>query len=199
MPSGYTADVAEGKVTSLKEFALTCARAFGALIEMRDEPHDAPIPKQFEVDTSHYDEVINDAQVDLDRLLNSTPEELETLCLARNERVKEYSLERLRKNEDTRANYLSMIAKVEAWEDAPENMKEFMLQQLNDSLKYDVSDDPLKYCDTVMNVEEWVESETESLRRQIENYTEYREEEIARVKDRNEWLAKFHKSIENLD
>ena len=43
MPTGYTADIQDGKITTLREYALSCARAFGALIMMRDDPHDAPI------------------------------------------------------------------------------------------------------------------------------------------------------------
>lgn len=37
MPTGYTASVQEGKVTEFRDFAMECARAFGALVMMRDE------------------------------------------------------------------------------------------------------------------------------------------------------------------
>src|SRR5438309_7441629 len=50
MPTGYTADVGNGKVTDFATFALTCARGFGALITMRDDPMDAEIPDEFPVD-----------------------------------------------------------------------------------------------------------------------------------------------------
>jgi len=48
MPTGYTYPVVEGKITEFSDFALSCARAFGALITMRDDPHDTPIPETFE-------------------------------------------------------------------------------------------------------------------------------------------------------
>ena len=35
MPTGYTAAVCSGEITEIKDFALSCARAFGALITMR--------------------------------------------------------------------------------------------------------------------------------------------------------------------
>lgn len=47
MPTGYTQDLADGKDVTFEQFAMKCARAFGALIEMRDEPMDAEIPKKF--------------------------------------------------------------------------------------------------------------------------------------------------------
>ena len=53
MPTGYTADVGDGKVVEFSEFVMQCARAFGALITMRDDPHDAPIPDEFSPDAYH--------------------------------------------------------------------------------------------------------------------------------------------------
>jgi hypothetical protein len=38
MPTGYTAGVADGTITEFREYALLCARAFGACIMLRDEP-----------------------------------------------------------------------------------------------------------------------------------------------------------------
>lgn len=41
MPTGCTAKLHEDD-QSFRDFALTCARAFGATIAMREEPLDAP-------------------------------------------------------------------------------------------------------------------------------------------------------------
>ena len=49
MPTGYTADLYDGKDVSFEDFTLNCARAFGALVSLRDEP-DAEIPDEFKVD-----------------------------------------------------------------------------------------------------------------------------------------------------
>lgn len=48
MPTGYTASVADGTTTTLRAFALQCARAFGATVTMRDDPMSAEIPERFE-------------------------------------------------------------------------------------------------------------------------------------------------------
>jgi hypothetical protein len=48
MPTGYTDGVQDGTVKTLKEYALICARAFGATITMRDAPLDIAIPEKFE-------------------------------------------------------------------------------------------------------------------------------------------------------
>ena len=41
MPTGYTHDIPAG--ITFRQFALNCARAFGANIAMRDDPADKPI------------------------------------------------------------------------------------------------------------------------------------------------------------
>ena len=58
MPTGYTLELYDGKDITFEEFVLKCARAFGALINMRDEPRDAPIPERFEPSYYHLKELI---------------------------------------------------------------------------------------------------------------------------------------------
>ena len=43
MATGYTFNVVDGQITTLSDFAMQCARAFGLLIDMRDAPSDAPM------------------------------------------------------------------------------------------------------------------------------------------------------------
>ncbi len=57
MPTGYTAILME-KGQTFQEFIMGCARAFGALIEMRDSPNDAPIPDKFEPSDYHAKRII---------------------------------------------------------------------------------------------------------------------------------------------
>ena len=40
MPSGYTENIYYGKEVTFKDFALGCARAFGACVMQRDDPAD---------------------------------------------------------------------------------------------------------------------------------------------------------------
>lgn len=57
MTTGYTVDMYEGKEVSFPEFATKCARAFGALVSMREEPLDAPIPEEFKPSSYHVEQL----------------------------------------------------------------------------------------------------------------------------------------------
>ena len=51
MPTGYTDLINNG--CTFNEFVMGCARAFGATIDMRDEPLGAEIPEKFELSDYH--------------------------------------------------------------------------------------------------------------------------------------------------
>lgn len=48
MPTGYTAYIKDGKITSGKEFLKLCTRAFGIAVDLKDESLDVPTPNHFE-------------------------------------------------------------------------------------------------------------------------------------------------------
>jgi len=73
MPTGCTAKLmSEGQ--TFHEFIMQCARNFGALIMMRDDPWDAPIPDKFEPYGYHAKKLI-EAREELKRLNNMSDEE----------------------------------------------------------------------------------------------------------------------------
>lgn len=47
MPTGYTAFIEDGDITTGKEFLLLCLRNFGIAIDVRDEPLTVPTPTHF--------------------------------------------------------------------------------------------------------------------------------------------------------
>lgn len=66
MPTGYTNRIQNGEITEFKDFALACARAFGALISMRDDALDAPMPAEILPDTKYHDDHIAAATLEID-------------------------------------------------------------------------------------------------------------------------------------
>ena len=48
MPTGYTAHIEDGEITTGKEFLKLCTRAFGVAVSLKDEPLSTPTPSSFE-------------------------------------------------------------------------------------------------------------------------------------------------------
>lgn len=199
MPTGYTAAVSDGTIVELKDFIWQCARAMGALIMMRDEPGDAPIPEKFDP-SSYYKDKFDEAKKELAELLAMAPDDLSTAAVADfDERVRAWRLSQQRElNQKTR--YRTMLAKVEAWTPPSSDhvgLKEFMLQQLNESIKFDTGFKPAPEPKP-MTGEEWRAERLEELTWEVNYDAKNYAQEVERVNNRNEWLAKLRQSMEAL-
>lgn len=195
MPTGYTASVDDGTMVEFRDFALLCARAFGALIEMRDEPLSTALPTEIKPDTSYHDRKIEESRGRLAELTTMTSDDVRDAHeTAKSEyrrgKVKYLSERRLRVK-----RHQSMIEKVEAW--APptpdhEEMKKFMLQQLNVSKP--IGDD--RYWATEPGeCFEWHKAQIEHAGNDLAYHLKSRDDEIARASGRNEWLQKLVASL----
>ena len=196
MPTVYASYIQDGKITELRDFALLCARAFGATIRMRDDPLSTPIPERFEPHTSYYDKNIAVAQEALNTILSLSAEE----CLIRTQEAHAAELARRAEREKTRLlhkkRYEDMLSKIYVW-NPPKDIEplcEFMIKQLTESLDFDCSpwdDEPLPDPDG----EEWRRTELAEAERNLKYYSEKRDEEIRRTEDRNKWLASLRTSL----
>jgi hypothetical protein len=198
MPTGYTADVQSGKVTEFCDFALQCARNFGALILMRDEPHGAPIPEEFKPSTYNQTEA-EEAEAEITRLraLDANgvqaayDAELMDLC-RQHER---YRSER----REQKQRYEAMLEKVRAWQPPSfehHGMKKFMLEQLQSSIEWDCSDTyespPPKREDASV----WLARTISRLYASIERNRKSQLEENERTAKRNEWVRQLRESLQ---
>lgn len=194
MPTGYTAPVADGTITTLRDFALRCSRAFGALVSMRDDPLDAPLPEKLIPSDWNFTRLV-EARQRLATLQSMSDAEKTAAAEAWNRGNEAAKQKYLAENNERRSRYQAMIAKVEAWEGAPEGLKPFMLSQLNSSLEFDVSDDPLRFHPAARSVEEWFEAELKEALRLIEYHDKEHRAEVERVAERQAWLDQLRASL----
>jgi hypothetical protein len=196
MPTGYTAGVADGKITAFQTFALQCARAFGATILMRDDPMDAPIPESFEPSAFYAGELAK-AQDELARLRSLTPDEA---ARARDDAHAEAVaswIRRVAERTETRNRYNAMLAEVVKWEPPTTEhvaLKEFMLQQLHESIRFDCNDswdaEPTK-----PSAHEWLADRIKRAEDNIERYTTEHANEVERTQGRNAWIKVLRDSL----
>lgn len=197
MPTGYADPVRRGEITTLRDFALSCARAFGACITMRDEPADAPIPEEFQPSTRFYDEKEAAAEARLAELMGLTMADAEARALADyTEQVARWHERRARRAAD-RERYEAMLTQVEAWTPpGPDHVefKAFMLQQLRQSIDFDCSD---KYdaAPERKSGPDWLADARTTATRDLERARRNRAEEINRVAGRNRWLRDLRDAL----
>ena len=194
MPTGYTLDLYDGKDITFEEFVLKCARAFGALIDMRDEPMDAPIPERFEPSDYHLKE-LEKAKKRLEDVKEWNKEKAEQEAERAYQEALKKREEFVKKNNLIRKRYEDMLSKVQKWKPPTiehVNLKQFMIQQLVESIEYDcfIPEMPQR-----LSGEEYKEQQIKKALSDIDYHEREYAEEVNRVYERNRWLLSLRESL----
>lgn len=189
MPTGYTAGVADGTITDFTEYALTCARAFGACI-MRDIPEFQP---------SDYHEK---------RLAESESQLSTFLAMSESDRREMHASEHTAKVADAERNvaerkqqlerYEAMLAKAKSFEcPSPEHKEyaKFLVSQLEESIRFDC--DTSYYADLIhpITFEEWKYETMKRLAHSIDYHRKSHREEVERTESRNRWVRQLKEAL----
>ena len=192
MPTGYTAGIEDGTITTLRDYALTCARAFGACFSLRDEPLGAA-PEKILPDTAYYDSQIQDCTATIKRLMDMSDLEREE------EAQKAFDLETKRYKDRaeeiilTRQRYESLQSATVAWcpPTALSELRLFMLQQIEISIRSDWN-----YVLPVrLSGDEWRAAEMKEASVRLARYTGERVKILQRAEESNKWLAEVSASV----
>ena len=196
MPTGYTLDLYDGKDLTFEEFVLKCARAFGALIGMRDKSIVAPIPERFEPSDYHLKELEKTK-----KRLKEIKEWNEDKAKQEAERAYQEALKKreefIKKNKLIRKRYEDMLSKVQKWKPPTpdhEGLKQFMIQQLEESIEYDcfILEMPQR-----LSGEEYKEQQIKKALNDIDYHEKEYAKEVNRVYERNKWLLSLRESLKN--
>lgn len=196
MPTGYTCDVQNGKITEFKDFALKCARAFGANIMMRDDPMDAPI-KEYEP-SSYHKEALEKAEKRLPEVQEMSPQECEEQAEKEYTEAKERNEKYISEANEQRERYEQMLEKVRSWippTSEHQGLKEFMIKQLTDSIEWDCSTEYYTNPERKTG-EQWRKDQIDSLKHDIEYHSKHHAEEVDRTNSRNEWNRQLFDSLD---
>lgn len=194
MSTGYTHRVESGEITTLREFALRCSCAF--LGEMRAVNREKPA--RFATPDPYYENSVREAEHRLRRVETMTDEECAAKARVDYDAEIERNREYVQRHEIESARFEAMIEKVTAWSPPQEfeSLKEFMLEQLIESVKWTkslLSDS--RRAPILRSVEEWRKAELEDARQSLEDAREYHENEVKGVAKRNEWVGLLFDSL----
>lgn len=197
MPTGYTHNVGDGTLTDFRDYAMQCARAFGALITMRDEPSGTEIPEKFEPSDYHV-KALDEAQARLAALHAMTIDQRQVAAdKAHADAVKSWDDYEARKVE-TRQRYERMLVAVDAWSPPTADhveMKKFMRQQLLDSISFDCG---AAYSPRPLPVkrDEWFYAAVEKAEHDVSYHMREHAKEVERAASRTAWVAALRTSLQ---
>ena len=145
MPTGFGYEVINGKVNSPEEFVRTCARAFGAFADKRDDPSgpvtddDLALHEVESSDERYYRERLNSAESELSDLENmSDPAKISMVEAKISHRLKEVESE-IKIIRKANKKFEEIVETLTKW-NPPEDyrrLKEFCIEQANMSFQDD--------------------------------------------------------------
>lgn len=192
MPTGFTCDIKDG--ITFERFALNCARAFGALINMRDDSLDAEIPDEIKP-SDHHVKALAEAEKEKKILENIHDSQIEKAAIKYNKtNQKEYE-RRLAENKDLFSKYQIMLKQVENWTpptDNHDNLKKFMIEQIMQSVKFDCYDQTMP---TKLTPNKWYKEKLKKCSDDIKYHTEELKKEQDRCKNKTDWIRALKTSL----
>lgn len=204
MPTGYTAAVQDGTITELEDYALQCARAFGACVMQRDDDPSEP-PKE-QVESPYHKDKIKEIQnkiKNIEKMSDIKLIEYEKSSLEKN--IRRYK-ERIVESLEQKTRYESMLDKVKAWQSpSPEhdNYKAFMIKQLEESIDFDCNNDywevelvkAVNDLENLENPSKIRKNLLEDAKRDLEYHQKEAAKETERVNARNQWIRRLNESL----
>ncbi len=197
MPTGYTHNVQDGSLTEFRGFALQCARAFGACIELRDSPAETPIPDEFKP-SDYHEKALVEAKATLARVLAMSDRDVARAADADYEADHESWVKRRERRRVERERYEAMLAHASAWTPPTaehEGLKTFMVEQLTQSIEFDCSSGSWDKMPTRKTEAAWRSDAIAQAERGVKMHAEEHAKEVARARGRTEWVRALRASV----
>lgn len=203
MPTGYTAYIEDGSITTGAEFLMLCSRAFGVAADLRDEPLSVATPEHVEPNTKCRDRYTKAIAILNAALALTTDEAREKMRQSHEEKVRT-AKSYLTTLEETNKRYDAVRKQVEAWVPPTKEhigIKEFALNQI------DISVDSDNYLESIRKdanavlddsdaaVAEYIAREIKFCEGDVERAKEAWNAEIKRTEKRNLYMRQFLDSL----
>lgn len=195
MPTGYTADLHDGKPVTFEQFVLKCSRAMGAAIMQRDESPDVEIRER--VLDDHYIQRVEKAAVMVHAAVDRTLPEWEVLQDTEITKAEAFREKYLADKDAMRTRYESMLEQIRAWvppTSEHQGLKDFMVEQIESSIRFDCSD-YLPEVQLRLSPDIYAANEIARLAKEYSRDAQYLAEERDRVAGQNAWVRQLRASL----
>lgn len=206
MPTGYTAYIEDGQITTGKKFLLLCSRGFGVAIDLKDEPLNVPTPTKFEPNKWYKDQ-LDKSLKHLEKITEMSMEEVKGMMIDDFDNNKKSISKCLKEANEKKTKYEKVCSEVESWIPPTEEhkgIKDFALEQIDMCVESErdisrymeelqeeliVTEDGVKkYYNDLLSNAKW----------KVEYYTEKWEGEKELAAKKTKFMEDFVKSLENM-
>jgi len=196
MPTGYTSKIADG--ISFEDFIMSCARAFGALVIMRDDPLNKTIPQEFRPSDYHKNKLV-EIEKELAEVKVLSSREALTKAKKEYQALLDGKEKGIRKAGELQRKYEEMLIKVKQWNPPTSDhigLKDFMIEQITSSIKFDCGTSCYEEQQIkLLTGSEWRAKRIQLLQKAVAYHTKEHLNEVARVAGRNDWIKKLRESL----
>jgi hypothetical protein len=196
MPTGYTAGILDGKTKTFKEYAMNCARNFGATMHMRDKPFDAPYeaPEPSDYHPKRIAET-NELLLSLEKLSDQDIISRERADLLKSKDAYEKGRKETEENSLKLKAFLEEAINFNPPTKEHEDLSNFMCKQLHDTINFDGStrfyDEKLVEIDTqlkTLNAEDIRNENRIRAYKDLSYHTENYQKELKRCHESKKWM-----------
>lgn len=169
----------------------------GALVTMRDEPSDKEIPEKLEPSDYHLKAKAT-AEDNLSTLNSLSSEDANKKSSDAFNSAELHRAEKLKEEAVIESRYNEMLAKAKAWVSPSKDhdkLKEFMVSQLEDSIKFDCGSSYYEKETAKITGEQWRNEQIEKAHKDIAYHLKNYREEVERTDNRNKWIDLLRNSI----
>jgi hypothetical protein len=203
MPTGYTAGILDGKITTFPQFAKLCMRAFGAAIHLRDESLDAEYEPR--VPSDYHSKAIEKANQLIIDAQKMSDKEIVDVKKEQLENSKKYHLKAIEKAKKSTIEMNKILADVRKWQPpTPEHtgIKDFMIDQIEKTIDFDCKTDyhdrGLIEIETellTLNATEIRKQMIEQAKKDLDYHNAENLKEIQRCEQSNKWVSDLMMSL----
>jgi len=205
MPTGYTAGILDGEITTFPQFAKLCMRAFGATMHLRDNPLDAKyeplIPSDY-----HKKEIAKEKQL-IEDVKTITDEDLieeERLSLLESRKQCLEGIQKAKKYYDDLSKMLDYANQWIPPTSEHVGLKEFMVKQITETIDFDCKTDcyteriaKLEVDLLSINADKIRQAMIEKAHNDLKYNKEANDKELKRCTDANQWVIDLLGSLDN--
>lgn len=208
MPTGYTAQIEDGKITNAKDFLLLCTRAFGVAIDLKDEPLSTPTPMEFEPD-EYYKIKLQRRKQELEKLELMTIDEFIKQEKRSMQESAEFAREHIEKMESANKRYMQIREVIVKWNPptaSHENLRKFALEQIDKSIysedEFQWATKRIERSNNERSQEEWnnlLNEYIEAAKEDVQRAKKYYDDEVKLAKQKTVYMKALIESISNVD